>query len=466
MAFEPNRRGIGYERRILFLAVLALLPWMLLAVFGSRYGWLEPGVRGPVYAAAAVMSIISLAALARVVAWPLRSIANVIASIREEDLSFRLRGAQPDDAMGEVMVEINDLVRSLRTDRLGATEATALARAVIRQLDSAIFTFDREERLQFVNTAGARLLGRPAAQLIGCTAVELQLDHVLSANSARTDEMTFPGAQGRFAIRSTTFREGGHALHLLVISDLSRALRDEEREAWRRLVRVIGHEVNNSLAPVQSIASSLTKLASKENLPPEFARDLEGGLEIIGMRSKSLSRFMKAYSRLARLPRPRIVSVDVDALVRRIIALASDPRVTLEPGETEHVMADPDQLEQALINLVRNAIDAVEGSDGRVTIGWRRDARLLAITVRDEGPGISGRTGLFVPFFTTKPGGTGIGLVFSRQIAEAHGGSLVLEDRTDRRGCEARLTLPLDGNTGQFDSGFRPSRNRDAERAT
>jgi signal transduction histidine kinase len=231
--------------------------------------------------------------------------------------------------------------------------------------------------------------------------------------------------------------------HLLVLTDLSRTLREEERLAWQRLIRVLGHELNNSLAPVKSIADSLGTLLSRENLPGDWKEDAQRGLEVISGRVEALGRFTSAYARLARLPSPTLQPVSVGDWVRRVTQLESRVFIEVRPGPEVTVEADADQLDQLLINLVRNAADASAENHGEVRVGWRKDPGYVEVSVQDEGPGLSNTANLFVPFFTTKPGGSGIGLVLCRQIAEAHGGSLTLENRSDAHGCVARLRLPL-----------------------
>jgi signal transduction histidine kinase len=255
--------------------------------------------------------------------------------------------------------------------------------------------------------------------------------------------MSFPGAAGRWELRRSTFREGGLSHQLLVLSDLSRVLRQEEREAWQRLIRVLGHELNNSLTPIKSVAESLNHLAKRKEKPADWQEDLRRGLALIGTRAESLSRFLGGYTQLARLPPPRFASVEVGAWVRRVVSLETRLAVRVNPGPEIRIRADGDQLEQLLINLVRNAVDAALETGGEVRLGWTKNGTLLDVRVEDDGPGLSNTANLFVPFFTTKAGGSGIGLALSRQIAEAHGGSLTLENRRSGHGCEARLRLPL-----------------------
>ncbi|HWC76106.1 MAG TPA: ATP-binding protein [Blastocatellia bacterium] len=377
------------------------------------------------------------------VVYPLQTMSNLLAALREGDFSIRARGARHDDPLGEAMIEVNYLGEILREQRLGALEATALLSTVMGEIDVAVFTFANDQKLRLVNRAGERLLAQPVERLIGRSAAEVGLADCLQGEPVRTIQMTFPGGAGRWEVRRSTFRERGLPHHLIVISDLSRALREEERQAWQRLVRVIGHELNNSLAPIKSIAGSLEGLVSREPPPADFKEDLQKGLGVISSRAASLGRFMDAYSRLARLPQPRFQTVSVSALVRRVVRLETRLEVALLPGPELTIRADGDQLEQLLINLVRNAADAAMQTGGGVNVGWQKSNGQLEVRVEDDGPGLSNTANLFVPFFTTKPSGSGIGLVLSRQIAEAHGGTLTLENRKLTTGCEARLKLPL-----------------------
>jgi nitrogen fixation/metabolism regulation signal transduction histidine kinase len=373
---------------------------------------------------------------------PIQSLSNLLAAIREGDYSIRARGAGLDDAMGEALFEVNALSETLREQRLGAMEATTLLRTVISEIDVAIFAFDFDKRLRLLNRAGERFLGRTTEAAIGQTADELGLDDCLEGDPVRTIESAAQGG-GRWSVRRGAFREGGRPHHLLVVSDLSRELREEERLAWRRIIRVIGHELNNSLAPIKSIAASLESLLAAEHLADDWRDDARRGLSTIGSRAAALNRFMQAYAALAKLPEPKVQQLDVETLVRRAIAVEERLGVVVRPGPLVTVQADGDQLEQALINLIRNAADAVVETDGGVVVGWTCERGWLELFVEDDGLGIANTANLFVPFFTTKPGGSGIGLVLSRQIVEAHGGTLTLENRADARGCVGRLRLPV-----------------------
>jgi two-component system, NtrC family, nitrogen regulation sensor histidine kinase NtrY len=292
-----------------------------------------------------------------------------------------------------------------------------------------------------VNQYGASLLGLDPADLLGRQAEEIGFDPALRSDSGIQD-VTFPGGSGRWEIRRRQFWQGGQPHELLVLADVSQPLREQERQAWQRLIRVIGHELNNSLAPIKSIAGSLGALISRPALPDDWRDDMQRGLGVIGARADALGRFTTAYARLARLPPPKLRPTAVGPLVRRVAGLETRMQVTLHDGGDVHVSADADQLEQLLINVFRNAVDAALETGGSVTAGWESEEGQVEVWVEDEGPGLQSTSNLFVPFFTTKPGGTGIGLVLSRQIAEGHGGTLTLENRDGHRGTRATLTLP------------------------
>jgi two-component system, NtrC family, nitrogen regulation sensor histidine kinase NtrY len=345
-----------------------------------------------------------------------------------------------------VMLEVNDLGQTLREQRLGALEATALLRTVMAEIDQAVFAFDGRECLRLVNRAGERLLAQPARRLLGRTSSELGLAACLKHKEGagpQTMQLVFPGGFGRWDIRRGTFREGGAQHQLLVLTDLSQTLREEERTAWQRLLRVLGHELNNSLAPIKSVAGSLADLLSHQPRQADWGEDMQRGLEVISSRADSLARFVESYSKLARLPQPRFEPLNIAALVRRVASLETRLTVQVAAGPDLVVKGDEVQLEQLLINLVRNAVDASLETKGGVGVGWKQSNGQVEVWIADEGLGLANTTNLFVPFFTTKAKGSGIGLVLSRQIAEAHGGTLTLENRSGVRGCQALLRLPV-----------------------
>jgi len=438
--------GLKFERRITLLALLAGFPAVALCAFLLWYDGYSAQVQWTIDLFLVLLWLgISLNLKQRIVR-PLQTLSNILAAIREGDYSIRGRRALTGDALGEVMLEVNDLGQTLREQRLGAMEATALLRTVMAEIDVAVFAFDGDHRLRLVNRAGEKLLAQPAARLLDRTSDELGLTECLNwpvGGPPKTMQMVFPGGVGRWDIRRSTFREGGQQLQLLVLTDLSQTLREEERTAWQRLLRVLGHELNNSLAPIKSVAGSLADLIGREPEPADWREDMHRGLAVISSRADSLARFVESYSKLARLPPPRLEPLKIGMLVSRVASLETRLPVNVVAGPELVVRGDDVQLEQLLINLVRNAVDASMETEGRVEVGWQQKNGQVEVWIRDEGPGLASTANLFVPFFTTKAQGSGIGLVLSRQIAEAHGGTLTLENRQQLRGCEACLRLPL-----------------------
>jgi nitrogen fixation/metabolism regulation signal transduction histidine kinase len=448
-SLDPSVSRYGhlkFEKRVTFLALAAGCPAVLLSAFLLWYDSYSGRVQWTVDLFLVIIWLGVSFNLKQRIVRPLQTLSNILAAIREGDYSIRGRHASLGDALGEVMLEVNDLGQTLREQRLGALEATALLRTVMAEIDVAVFAFDGKERLRLVNRAGERLLAQPSTRLLGRTSTELGLAACFingEGEGPHTMQMVFPGGFGRWDIRKGTFREGGAQHQLLVLTDLSQTLREEERSAWQRLLRVLGHELNNSLAPIKSVAGSLADLLTHQPRPADWGDDMQRGLEVISSRADSLARFVESYSKLARLPQPRFEPLNIGALVRRVASLETRLPVQVASGPDLLVKGDDVQLEQLLINLVRNAVDASMETKGGVGVGWSQNNGQVEVWISDEGPGLANTANLFVPFFTTKAKGSGIGLVLSRQIAEAHGGTLTLENRNDVRGCEALLRLPL-----------------------
>ncbi len=467
MGFSPREsdpfkrrkaRRAPFERRIIRSSMWLAIPGLLTSgVLIWLQDWAIESKLALLFAELVVCGLI-LAALHDQIIRPLQTLANVVGALREEDYSFRARMAVPDDALGELSLEVNMLADLLAEHRIGAIEATALLQRVVEEVDIPLFAFDPGEALRLVNSAGERLLQQASPRLLGRTATELGLKTCLSAENASVIPLHF-NSDARWFLRRSSFRQGGVPHTLVVLSDVSRALREEERLAWQRLIRVMGHELNNSLAPIKSIAGSLHARLSESTLAADERADFERGLGIIEARAASLNRFLQAYRQLALMPPPVLKKSTLSPLVTRVAGLETRIEVKVIPGPEVTLMADPDQLEQLLINLVRNAAEAVlEGSPSKapghdalaptngfqpsVSIGWKVLDKAVALVIEDNGPGLLNPSNAFVPFYTTKPSGSGIGLILSRQIAEAHGGSLELTNRPDERGCRARVLLP------------------------
>ncbi|MEO6799464.1 MAG: ATP-binding protein [Rhodanobacter sp.] len=431
----------AYERRVLGGSLMVTLPAAiaLLAVLL----WRRPaGMEVWVLLAAVAITTWWLALWQyRRLIYPIRTLASLLEALREGDYS--MRGTQRS-VLGEVVYDINALADRLQSERLQFEESSYLLGKTLAALDNAVLVFDQDERLRLLNPAAQQLLHAERHDLFGRTAQDLGLRALLDAPSGQLLSHVFPGRSGRFEIRHAPLRRGGKGGQLLVVNDVGRVLREEERQAWQRLLRVLGHEVNNSLAPIQSMAETLATLVAREPMPADWREDFHSGLEVIGKRAGALGRFLAGYSRLARLPPPRTRDVDVAELVEKVVRLEQRLPVRIEAGAALLVQADPDQLEQALINLLCNAVEASLSSHGAVDVRWRSEGERALVEILDEGPGLPGSDNLFVPFFTTKPGGSGIGLALVRQIAEAHEGGVSLCTRGDgTNGALATFWLPL-----------------------
>jgi nitrogen fixation/metabolism regulation signal transduction histidine kinase len=454
----PPKRA-RYERRINFYSFLTALPGIIVS---GVLIWVQPWT---------IESKLSLSFLVAFVWWvlalvlheqvirPLQTLANVVSALREEDYSFRARGAATDDALGELSMEVNALADLLADQKVRVIEATALLRRVVEEIDAPLFAFDPDHILQLINPAGERLLQQPSVRLIGRTADEVGLAECLAVKNGSLVSVPADTSSARWLVTQSKFREKGVPHTLVVLSDVSRALRGEERKAWQRLIRVLGHELNNSLAPIKSIAGSLGGRLREMDIHPEERQDFVRGLEIIETRSASLNRFLQAYRQLAQMPPPVMRKVSLRPILDRVAFLETRAHVEIEQGTDVTLMIDPDQIEQMLINLVRNAVEAVldqgvgtqvpsrdstpQAESSSIRISWTIDDQELILTVDDDGPGLLNPSNAFVPFYTTKSEGSGIGLALSRQIVEAHQGSIDLSNRNGQTGCRVRVTLPL-----------------------
>src|SRR5215467_12520118 len=455
---RPKKRArLLYENRISLYAFFVALPAFLVSAI---LVWMQPwtlGSRLTLIGAELFAWWLLALALQEQTIRPLQTLANVIGSLREEDYSFRARNATPDDALGELSLEVNALADMLSGEKVRTIEATALLQRVVDEIDAPLFAFDPATALRLVNPAGEHLLRLNRTRMMGRKAAEIGLQECLSATNETVVELNVGESQARWLLRRSSFRQNGVPHTLVVLSDVSRALREEERKAWQRLIRVLGHELSNSLAPIKSIAGSLNSRVQMTSMDADVRNDLQRGLEIIETRSASLQRFLEAYRKLAQMPKPHLKDVPLGPLVSRVAALETRLKVCVREGPNIVFLADPDQLEQMLINLIRNAADAVlesagatskhikEGCNGNtdgVVVRWDVDAYQIILGIEDEGPGLLNPSNVFTPFYTTKPSGSGVGLVLCRQIAEAHAGTIEIGNRRDGPGCLVKVVLP------------------------
>ena len=442
---SPRRgapRARNLERSVGWLVVLGGTPAVITALVYLYRTDHPPEVRWTLIVLIVGVWWAAAASARQLAQRSLTLIANLLGALREGDYSIRGPGTRPGSSVALVMREVNDLGTTLQRQRTEAVESAALLTHVMEEIGVAVFTFDPSNHILLVNKAAEELVGRDGASLVGQPAHGIGFDEYLTGEPRRLVDRVFGGKRGRYEVRRAVFYRDGRPHHLVVLSDLSQALREQEQAAWQRIVRVLSHEINNSLTPIKSIAHSLHRIVTRA---PDFPRgaEVQQGLSLIEERSGALGRFLRSYAQLARLPKPNPKPLEIGELVFRIVDLEKRKRVTIEPSPAIRLTADSDQLEQLLINVLRNAVDAAQETDGRVSIGWKRSGDWFELHIDDEGKGLSDTSNLFVPFFTTKPSGSGIGLALSRQIAEAHGGTMALENRTPLPGCRATLRLPM-----------------------
>jgi nitrogen fixation/metabolism regulation signal transduction histidine kinase len=450
MVFKKGGRGQSRSavRRAWLYCLLLTLPALIFAGF-FLYQYriaLAPAIL--LCSCLLVYLALLSAALVEGMTRPLQTLSNVVASLREGDYSFRARGAYAPDALGQLAAEVNALADLLQKQRVRSLEATALLARILEVMHAPLFAFDREDRLQLVNNAGAKLLGLSYARCFGRTAHELGLEALLAApdqtiHSFNANQKS-PAGPTRWLLRKAAFRQDGAPHMLLLLADVSLPLREEEQMAWKRLIRVLGHELSNSLAPIKSIAGSLLMRVEQMGSDEDTVRDFRRGLGVVESRADALHRFVQSYRQLAQLPPPQLKPVQLGALLERVALLEQRLAVQLDPGPSIVLGADPDQLEQMFINLLANAVDASLANGAQtVSVCWRLVDSAALVAIEDRGLGIANTENLFVPFYTTKPAGSGVGLALAQQIAHAHGGEIRLENREDGEGACATIRLPV-----------------------
>jgi nitrogen fixation/metabolism regulation signal transduction histidine kinase len=426
----------------LFLVVLSsAIPVTLLLV------WLliDSPLPGAVKAAIAVICLLWILIVSGAARGELlhhvRTLSNLVESIRTQDYSMKGSRARESGELAELYQQINSLTDSLKSSRQSEQELLSILDKVVSQINVAIVVCDSRNRIRLVNQLAAALLKSSSAELLGVSITDTVLAQFLDSTEPRLVDFRFPGAEGRWQITQHHYRHQGQASRMLFIADLRQVLSDEEIAAWQRLIRVIGHEVNNSLTPITSLCQTLTGMLARPD-SAEYAADVREGLSVIADRARNLQEFISVYARLARLPEPHKVLFAVTALAGKLQRFFASQALEISPFPQGEVFGDPVHLEQALINLIKNALEA-NPTGARAVLSCQLHDGQCEFQIVDQGAGIRNPQNLFVPFYTTKPEGAGIGLILCRQIAAGHHGRVTLENRADGPGAVARLTLPL-----------------------
>jgi two-component system, NtrC family, nitrogen regulation sensor histidine kinase NtrY len=438
---RKNRTRSTLRRAWLFCAWLGLPAFIFAGILIAREK-LEVSTSLLILGCLLIYLALVAAALMDSLVRPLQTLTNVVASLREGDYSFRARGANIRDPMGELAAEINALADLLQKQRVQSLEATALLARILEVMHAPLFAFDRDNVLQLINSSGTELLGRPQARCMGRTAAELGMEALLNAPDQTIHLIGSRSA--RWLLRKAWFRQEGLPHTLLLLADVSVPLQEEEQAAWKRLIRVLGHELSNSLAPIKSIAGSLLLRVDAIQADETLVRDFRRGLGVMESRADSLHRFVQSYRQLAQLPPPRLSKVTLAPLLERVVLLEQRLAAQLAAGPEVTLFADPDQLEQMFINLLANAVDAtLDTNEEAVRVAWRTEDDSVLVEIDDSGHGIANADNLFVPFYTTKPKGSGVGLALAQQVARAHRGDITLVSREDGTGARATVRLPL-----------------------
>lgn len=372
-----------------------------------------------------------------------RTLGNMVESTRVQDYSVRAVHAREPGPLGELYRQVNALIADLDDRRSTEEELLGILRKVVDQIGVAILVFDAAERLRLVNPLGFKLLGLAAKSEHGIAYADTPFAHMeLSAEPGLFD-CRFAGGDGRWQISSQSYRQRGRPARIVFVADVGQVLADEEIRVWQRLIRVVSHEVNNSLAPIASLCQTLDGILARasEQAHVPVVRD---GLALIAERASGLKDFISVYARIARLPEAKKTLFPVGRLVRRVMGMfAADGAGIMGEIPDLEIFGDEVHLEQVLINLLRNAVQATGGAAGMVTLSVRVHGDSCEFEIADRGPGIANPGNLFVPFYTTKPDGAGIGLVLCRNILAKHAGKVTLTNRDDGHGAVARVALPL-----------------------
>jgi nitrogen fixation/metabolism regulation signal transduction histidine kinase len=447
-ASSHTKNNTSLERRLSWLIIASLVPTLLLYVatgvsFGfNLLGWFTVGLTLTIVYTCIVI------ALYRLVITPFYSLTSLTEALKMEDYSLRAKSPFSQGIVAKLFNELSSLSQSLQINKSRYDQQMFLLYGLIEQLDSPAIILDQQGQLQHANPAVSRLFSVPWQTLKQSPASQLGL--IKENGFWRFDKDSSLNMDKNWQIRQSEFKESNNNYQLLMLNNISQELQKNEQQAWQNIIRILNHEVRNSLTPISALSQNLLEM------PDLSAEQCQQAIQIIDNRSNNLLAFIDSYSDLAKLPEPTIHSFDLTELLQGIANLVQ--QVTINISEPLQIKADKGQLEQVLLNLIKNAKEAqlsTDNSSGSVEVQVFKTKLLVVIKVLDQGCGIANSSNLFVPFYTTKETGSGIGLALSRQIITNHQGELTLTNRTDftraadtndianSTGAVATITLPL-----------------------
>jgi len=434
---------------VLIHAGLSVWPLPQLLAWAD-VGWAAPA---PWSWSAALLSVALLLPLLLALAgWLLaplqrlvRALEGAVLSYRDGDYSMSIAATSSSGELGDLLRLHSELGQALREQRQHLAQRELLLDTVVQNTPVALILTDALDRVAIANLAARQLLGE-GRSLVGinfaalCASAPEAMQRALAGGDDCLFSLAIDGSDETFHISQREFRLAGRPHRLRLIRRMTRELSRQEVSTWKRVIRVISHELNNSLAPISSLAHSGAELARRSR--PEDQKRLPGVFASIGARASHLHQFLEGYATFAKLPTPQLALVDWPAFLQGLAAHCQFQLIGEPPFESARL--DAAQVEQALINLIKNAHEA-GGPAQDVTLLIHMVRQELRFEVADRGPGMS-ETVLaqaLLPFYSTKRAGTGLGLALAREIAEAHGGRIALANRSDGGGLRVSVSLPV-----------------------
>jgi nitrogen fixation/metabolism regulation signal transduction histidine kinase len=410
-------------------------------------------------------------AIRQQVIFQLRTSTNLVEAMTSGDYSLRANNKNIEGALSDFNELLNKLATRLAQQSLITREKQILLTKITDQIDVAVIACDQNENISLMNPAAQSLFKRRFSELEGWPIKTLGLQNIIQkaketngkGSALKTvTEFEINQDKRKVYVHTDAYFELGQRHQLVFITDIQDLLRDEERLAWQRLLRVLSHEINNSLTPIASISETLTHIVSTQNtnFDEESLNNLKEGLAVITERAHSLNHFIQDYQKLARLPSPNKSIIELRAFISSILQLFETSEFSI-PDNENTIFGDSEQLQQALVNVIKNAQEAnlanpKNKGHSPIVIAWRTQNNNTSISIEDCGLGVNNSDNVFVPYYTTKKQGSGIGLTLSRQIALNHGGDLLLNNvlqtnkenvaendkQSSIKGAKATLILP------------------------